>query len=76
MRGIYIEMKKELEFPGKGDMHECLKLWRLYYTMLETVVEPPYLGFYKVFQGVRNCLWFVYGSKGAAFHRESKKMLK
>ena len=75
MKGIYQEMKKEVQSCA-GDMVKATELWKLYYHTLSSVVTPPYLGYCKVFQGVRNCLWLGQGGKALYFYDDSKAMLR
>ena len=74
LKGIYSEMKKEVEFGG-GDMVKAIDLWKLYYHTLSSIVSPPYLGYCKVFQGVRNCLWLDQGGKAIYFSDDSRSLL-
>ena len=76
MLAIYQEMKKEVQKSGAGDMMKAINLWKLYYHTLSSVVTPPYLGYCKVFQGVRNCLWLGQGGKALYFHDDSKAILR
>ena len=75
LQGVYQEMKNELQTGGQGDMTKGITLWRLYYHTLSSVVEPPYLGYCKVFQGVRNCLWLKHGGKALYFYEDSKAIM-
>ena len=75
MKSIYQEMKKEVQSCA-GDMVKATELWKLYYHTLSSVVTPPYLGYCKVFQGVRNCLWLGQGGKALYFYDDSKALLR
>ena len=71
---IMQELKKELT-TGQGDMKTTLKLWRQYHHTLASVVTPPYLGYIKVSQGLRNSLWICYGGKSLYFYEDSKELM-
>ena len=42
---------------------------------LESVVVRPYLGFCKVYQGVRNSVWLQLGAKATFFYQDSRANL-
>lgn len=75
IRGVYLETTRSILQKG-GDMKECIKLWRLYYQTLDSVVSAPYLGFCKVYNGVRDCIWLQYGAKALFFYPNSIKLLE
>lgn len=76
IRAVYRETRKELEEVKGGNMEEALKMWRLYSIALGSIVQPPYLGYCKLFQGVRNCLWLRHGSRTLHFLEDSRTFLK
>ena len=75
LKGVYQEMKKAIQ-TSSGDMEKAIGLWKLYYHTLNTIVIPPYLGFCKVFQGVRNSLWLWQGGLSLYFYEDSRAMLR
>jgi hypothetical protein len=62
---VYSETRQELEHPHSGHITQAritaglvssslllqaTQLWRLYHLTLSSVVDPPYLGYCKLFQ--------------------------
>ena len=74
IRAIYLSTRREI-LTKDGDMMACIDLWRQFYVGLASIVEPPYLGFCKVFEGVRNCLWLGVGGKSIYFYPDSVQIL-